>query len=88
MAASRPKSKRVSATHPNSVRLAGVHEAAKLLRISKSSVYDRAGSDPDFPAPIAQLACGKIWDLAELEAYRKSYDRTLNWYRARGQGPT
>ena len=60
-----------------------MHEAAKLLGISKSSLFDRARTDPDFPAPIAHLACGTIWDADAIAAYNKAYDRSLNWYKAR-----
>jgi hypothetical protein len=84
LAPSRSKSSRVTAARPKPVRLAGTHEAAAILGISKSSVHDRARSDPDFPAPLARLACGTIWDADELKAYEKAYDRTLNWFRARG----
>jgi hypothetical protein len=73
----------VSNARRKPVRLAGTHEAAAILGISKSSVHDRARSDPDFPAPLARLACGTIWDADELKAYEKAYDRTYNWFRGR-----
>ena len=74
----------MSDARPKPVRLAGTHEAADILGISKSSVHDRARTDPDFPAPLARLACGTIWDADALKAYEKAYDRGLNWFRARG----
>jgi hypothetical protein len=51
--------------------------------VRKSSLFDRARTDPDFPAPIARLACGTIWDADALAAYHKAYDRSLNWFKAR-----
>ncbi len=48
-----------------------MQEAAEILGIAKSSVYDRARSDPDFPEPLARLACGTIWDADDLKAYEK-----------------
>jgi hypothetical protein len=83
LAPSRPKKARVSDAHPKAVRLAGVQEAAEILGITKSSVYDRARTDPDFPQPLARLACGTIWDADALKAYDKAYDPRLNWFRAR-----
>jgi len=55
-------------------RLAGVHEVAALLGITKGALGDRRRGR-EFPKPLAQLECGTIWDLDEIERYKASYRR-------------
>jgi hypothetical protein len=50
------------------LRLGGVAEVAAYLRISKSSLADRRRSYR-FPKPLAELDCGPVWDMQEIEAY-------------------
>ena len=50
------------------LHLGGVAEVAAYLRISKSALADRRRSYR-FPQPIANLDCGPIWDMQEIEAY-------------------
>lgn len=61
-------------------RFAGVAEAAELLKISKPALADRRRLSDDFPPPIAELACGPIWEVSDLRAYQRAYDRRL-WAR-------
>ena len=58
-------------------RLAGVAELAELLQITPSSLADRR-RNATFPKPIAQLRCGPIWDLDDIEDYleRRRHDPT------------
>lgn len=61
------------------MRLAGVHEVAQFLGISKPALYDRrVTADPAFPQPIATLRCGPIWDLDEVEAYESERRRRFD----------
>jgi hypothetical protein len=57
------------------VRLGGVSEVADYLGITRSALADRRRGF-DFPKPLAELACGPIWALDEIEAYdeRRSQD--------------
>jgi hypothetical protein len=48
-------------------RLAGVHEAAELLGLTKQRLSQLA-RDPTFPAALALLHSGPAWDLSDLEA--------------------
>jgi hypothetical protein len=48
-------------------RLAGVHEAAELLGLTKQRLSQLA-RDPTFPAALALLHSGPVWDLSDLEA--------------------
>jgi hypothetical protein len=64
------------------IRLAGVHEAALILGISKASLADRRRHSgptcfqvkPEFPEPLAELMCGPVWDADELRRYRHRYE--------------
>jgi len=50
------------------LRLVGAHEIRELLGVSRQRVYQLAERS-DFPKPIAKLAQGKIWALADIEAW-------------------
>lgn len=72
----------MAAKRTSALRLAGVHEVAELLGIGKSALADRR-RHPTFPKPLAELACGPVWDLQEIEAYREARRRdpfvTYRW---------
>ena len=50
------------------LRLGGLKEVADRLGISRSSVSARR-KHPGFPKPLAELASGPVWDLAEIDHY-------------------
>jgi uncharacterized protein YuzE len=50
--------------------LAGVKEAAALFGLQKSNFVRDFSSREDFPAPVAELASGRVWLRSQLEAYR------------------
>lgn len=51
-------------------KLAGVHEVAEYLAISKPALAARRRTvDPAFPAPLVTLRCGPIWDLDDVVRY-------------------
>ena len=64
----------MSDAREHTLRLAGVHEVAELLGITKSALADRR-RHASFPSPLAELRCGPIWDLAELEGYKSARAR-------------
>lgn len=47
-------------------RLIGVKEAAELLGVAKPNFLRDFASKPDFPAPAAELASGRIWFLSDV----------------------
>ncbi len=47
-------------------RLIGVKEAAELLGVAKPNFLRDFASKPDFPAPAAELASGRIWYLSDV----------------------
>lgn len=83
-------------TLPIAAELVGTREAARLVGVRPPNfVRDWAG-DPAFPAPVARLACGRVWrasDVIDFVATRRapwatdarlaSIARRLVWW----QGP-
>jgi hypothetical protein len=59
---------------PNTPDLVGVHELAELVgvRPQRASVLARR---PDFPAPLAVLAAGPVWDLRMVERFVRDWAR-------------
>jgi SAM-dependent methyltransferase len=57
---------------PRTAPLVGVAEAAAILGWDKRRVatYIRRGS---FPAPLASLASGRVWDRADIEAFATAF---------------
>jgi prophage regulatory protein len=52
-----------------STRLVGAHEIRVLLGgVSRQRVYQLT-SRPDFPEPVADLAQGKVWLAADVDAW-------------------
>jgi predicted DNA-binding transcriptional regulator AlpA len=51
------------------MELVGTSEIAELASTSRSAVSNWVTRDPSFPKPIADLACGQIWDKKEIEAW-------------------
>jgi prophage regulatory protein len=54
------------------LRLVGAHEIRDMLGVSRQRVYQLAKRS-DFPKPIAELAQGKVWVLADIEAWIGGY---------------
>ena len=51
--------------------LAGLAEVAALLGVSKRTASRYAARD-DFPAPIAHLAMGPIWQTADIRLWAEA----------------
>ena len=51
------------------VELVGTSEIAILASASRSAVSNWVARDPSFPKPVADLACGQIWEKNEIEAW-------------------
>ena len=51
------------------LRLAGMHEVAEELGISRQRVHQLAAA-ADFPRPLAVLHAGSIWDLNAINHWR------------------
>lgn len=49
--------------------IVGVKEAAEMLRVEKSNFVRDYANKPDFPAPIAELASGRLWLRSAIEQY-------------------
>jgi predicted DNA-binding transcriptional regulator AlpA len=57
--------------------LVGVAEIARMLGVSRQRVDQMARSDPEFPAPVAELTAGRIWRLQDIERWARSTGRVL-----------
>ena len=54
---------------PLAGRLMGTREAARFLGVRPSNFVRDWASRPDFPAPLATLASGRVWLAADVEQY-------------------
>lgn len=54
--------------------LVGVAEIAELLGVTRQRVHQLMRS-PDFPAPVAELSAGRIWNLDEVESWARQTGR-------------
>jgi len=53
------------------MELVGISEIAALTQTSRSAVSNWVTRDRSFPAPVANLACGQIWDKKDIELWLK-----------------
>lgn len=51
------------------MELVGISEIAALASTSRSAVSNWVTRDPSFPKPVADLACGQIWDKREIDSW-------------------
>lgn len=51
------------------MELVGISEIASLASSSRSAVSNWVSRDPLFPKPIADLACGQIWNKRDIESW-------------------
>jgi uncharacterized protein YuzE len=61
--------------------LVGVAEAARLCGVKKPNFIRDFAGRPEFPAPIAELAGGRIWRRSEIEAYLQAKRRSSEQLR-------
>lgn len=54
--------------------LAGTHEIAVLLGVSRQRVLQLAQS-PGFPAPVAKLKVGNVWVKGDIERWAQAHGR-------------
>jgi|GEM_PF-1096331 len=55
--------------------LAGVAEAAVILRVARQRIAELERTHEHFPRPLAELAATKVWDAAALRAYDEAWER-------------
>ncbi len=54
-------------------RLVGVKEAAEILGVAKPNFLRDYAARPGFPAPVADLASGRVWLLSEVVRFLKRH---------------
>lgn len=53
----------------------GLTEIGKMFNITRQRAY-AITKKRTFPAPIATLSSGRVWDRAEVEKWGETWDRT------------
>jgi predicted DNA-binding transcriptional regulator AlpA len=53
--------------------LVGLSEVAQMLGVSRQRVYQLATAYDDFPSPEAELAAGRVWRRAAIEAWDEAH---------------
>ena len=59
------------------LRLVGPGELTRLLGVSRSRTVQISNAR-DFPAPLAVLTMGSVWNLEDVTAWASRVGRTLN----------
>jgi chromosome partitioning protein len=57
-----------------SEEIVGVSEMADNLNISKQTVSNWQVRYDDFPEPIAELRCGRLYNWPDVEAWHKQFE--------------
>lgn len=57
-------------------QLVGSGELGKLFGVGNARVQQLI-KRADFPSPVAELMMGKVWDLADVQAWADERGRTL-----------
>lgn len=60
--------------YARAVDLMGLTEIAEMLGVSRQRIDQLAHTD-DFPEPVAELAAGRIWERADVEAWARATGR-------------
>lgn len=50
-------------------------EAAELMGVARQRVHQLAATHPDFPAPLYELAAGKLWDRRAVKRFAQQWAR-------------
>jgi prophage regulatory protein len=56
--------------------LVGLTEIADMLGVSRQRV-DQLAATEAFPEPVADLAAGRVWKLADVEKWAKATGRDI-----------
>lgn len=51
----------------------GLSEVAEIIRVSRQRALQLVRDYADFPAPLAELAAGRVWDRAAVEAWASAH---------------
>lgn len=56
------------------MKLAGLHEIAEMLGVSRQRA-DQLARQRDFPKPLDEVKAGRIWRLADIEKWKEAKGR-------------
>jgi predicted DNA-binding transcriptional regulator AlpA len=57
------------------VKLAGLHEVAEMLGVSRQRA-DQLVRQSGFPKPVAELKGGRIWRVSDIEKWMERHGRS------------
>jgi hypothetical protein len=57
------------------LNLVGVKEIADLAGVRNSAVSNWRERHPSFPRPLADLACGPVWDAKPIKDWIKKHEK-------------
>jgi hypothetical protein len=65
--------------------LVGAYEAATVLGITPSALWERRQRHDNFPSPVAELRCGPVWFRWQIQDYAAEERRLgrRGWYGLR-----
>jgi Bacterial regulatory protein, Fis family len=74
-----------SEKEPIRLDLVGAFEAAELLGITRSALWERRRKHDNFPPSVAELRCGPVWFCWQIENYAAEERRLgrRGWYGLR-----
>jgi hypothetical protein len=74
-----------SADEPIRLDLVGSFEAARLLGITRSALWERRQKHENFPPPACELRCGPVWFRWQIQDYAAEEKRLgrRGWYGRR-----
>jgi hypothetical protein len=75
-----------SEKEPVRLDLVGAYEAAELLAITRSALWERRRRHDNFPSPVAELRCGPVWFRWQIQDYAAE-ERRLGRYGLRALPP-
>jgi predicted DNA-binding transcriptional regulator AlpA len=52
-----------------------VGDVAKLLGLTRQRVHQIVDEDPSFPAPVATLSVGRVWERSDVEKWARATGR-------------
>jgi hypothetical protein len=69
--------------------LVGAFEAAELLAITRSALWERRRRHDNFPEPVAELRCGPVWFRWQIYDYAAEERRLgrRGWHGLRAYVP-
>ncbi len=70
---------------PMTGHLVGLSEIASMLGVTRQRASQLVRDYEDFPAPVAQLSAGRVWETSAVNAWAEAHPERPPGRRARQQ---